>query len=166
MDEEERKRILESCHKHPMSGHMGSKKTLARITERFIWPGVTKDVYHLVSVMKNSVFACINFYLSCKKVETCDECQRTGRKMSKAAPELHPVPVVSPWYHVGIDFIGPLTPASQGCSYILTISDYFSKFVQAYAMETKHASGVAAALFKVVHIILFIFLLLNIFFIY
>ena len=69
--------------------------------------------------------------------------------MSKAAPELHPVPVVSPWYHIGIDFIRPITPASQGCSYILTISDYFSKFVQAYAMETKHASGVAATLFKV-----------------
>ena len=43
--------------------------------------------------------------------------------MSKAALELHPVPVVSPWYHIGIDFIGPFTPASQGCSYILTISD-------------------------------------------
>ena len=69
--------------------------------------------------------------------------------MSKAAPELHPVPVVSPWYHIGIDFISPITPASQGCSYILTISDYFSKFVQASAMESKHASGVAAALFKV-----------------
>ena len=131
LDKEEQKRILESCHKHPMSGHMGSKKTLARITERFIWPGVTKDVYHLVS---NEKYVCVIYFkVSHAKfqVETCDACQKTGRKVSKAAPELHPVPVVSPWYHIGIDFIGPLTPASEGCSYILTISDYFSKFVQA-----------------------------------
>ena len=79
-----------------------------------------------------------------------DACQKTGRRISKAAPELHPIPVVSPWYHiVGIDFVGPLTPTEDGYCYILTISDYFSKFVQAFAMESKHASGVAAALFKV-----------------
>lgn len=80
----------------------------------------------------------------------CDACQRTGRKPSKAAPELHPVPVVSPWYHIGIDFIGPISPPShQGNSYILTISDYFTKFVEAVPLPNKLASGVAAALFKV-----------------
>lgn len=51
IDKEEQKRILDSCHKHPTSGHMGTKKTLARITERFMWPGVTKDVYQLVSYL-------------------------------------------------------------------------------------------------------------------
>ena len=48
-DEVERKRILDSCHNDPTSGHKGSKKTLARITDRFMWPGVTKDVYRFVS---------------------------------------------------------------------------------------------------------------------
>ena len=28
---------------------MGTKRTLARITETFIWPGVAKDVYSMVS---------------------------------------------------------------------------------------------------------------------
>ena len=80
-------------------------------------------------------------------------CQRTGRKISKAAPELHPVLVVSPWHHIDIDFIGPLTPNKEGCCYILTISDYFNKFVYAYAMTSKHAFGIASALFKVCNII-------------
>ena len=48
IDPQERKKILESCHKHPTSGHMGWKRTLSRITERFIWPGITKDVKKLV----------------------------------------------------------------------------------------------------------------------
>lgn len=49
MNTKERTKILEACHKDLMSGHMGTKKTLARITQRFIWPGVAKDVNHLVS---------------------------------------------------------------------------------------------------------------------
>ena len=35
---------------HPTSGHMGSKKTLARITERYMWKGVGKDVNKFVSL--------------------------------------------------------------------------------------------------------------------
>ena len=32
----------------PTSGHLGIEKTLSRITERFMWPGVSKDVELLV----------------------------------------------------------------------------------------------------------------------
>ena len=35
---EEQRRILKACHVDPMSGHMGVKRTLNRISERFIWP--------------------------------------------------------------------------------------------------------------------------------
>ena len=50
------------------------------------------------------------------------------KEISVAAPSLHPVPIVSPWYHIGIDFVGPVSPKShQGNAYILTISDYFTK---------------------------------------
>ncbi len=42
-------RILEACHRDSTSGHMGTKQILNRITDRFIWPGVTKDVNKLVS---------------------------------------------------------------------------------------------------------------------
>ena len=84
------------------------------------------------------------------QIAVCDVCQRTGRKISTAAPELHPVPVVSPWHHIGIDFIGPISPPSiQGSQYILTVSDYFTKFVEAIPMQSKHAEGVASSLFKV-----------------
>ena len=62
-------------------------------------------------------------------------------KMNIAMPELHPVPVVSPWYHLGIDFVGPFhTPSKQGNRYILTIANYLSKFVQAIPCRTKEAN--------------------------
>ena len=151
-DIKEQLRILDLCHKDPTSGHLGTKKTLARILQRFIWPGVSKDVYLLVSVCD---YFCFPFsfgiyYYYYLQIKTCDICQRTGRKVALDAPELNPVTVVSPWYQIGIDFIGPIYPAStQGNRYILTVCDYFTKFVHATATETKLASRVADALFKV-----------------
>ena len=79
----------------------------------------------------------------------CDACQWTNCRITTATPELHPVPVKLPWYHVGIDFIGPVTTSDSGNRYILTLSDYCSKWVEAVPTQTKHASGVAHALFKV-----------------
>lgn len=41
---------------------------------------------------------------------------------------------------LGIDFVGPLTPeAEDGSRYILTISDYFTKWVEALPTADKHA---------------------------
>lgn len=69
--------------------------------------------------------------------------------MSIATPELHPIPVKSPWYHLGIDFIGPVTTSEKGNKFILTISDYCTKWVEAVALVTKCASATAGAMFKV-----------------
>ena len=54
-----------------------------------------------------------------------------SRILTTGVPELHPIPVKALWYMVGIDFIGPLSPVSKdGSCYILTISDYFTKWVE------------------------------------
>ena len=45
---EEQVKILKACHIDPTAGHMGIKKTVHRITERFIWPGIVKDVKEMV----------------------------------------------------------------------------------------------------------------------
>ena len=80
----------------------------------------------------------------------CDTCQRTNRKLSTAKPELHPVPVVSRWYHIGVDLIGPISPMShQGNKYILTMSDYYTKFVEDIPLPNKEASTVSKAIYKV-----------------
>ena len=66
--------------------------------------------------------------------------------MITSKSELHPVPVK---LH-GIILELPISPASsKGNGYILTISDYFSKFVEAVALPAKNADGVSNALFKV-----------------
>ena len=80
----------------------------------------------------------------------CDVCQKVNGKIACGRPELHPVPVHSPWFHVGIDFVGPISPTTKsGNSYIFTLSDYFTKRVEAVPLPTKEAHGVATALLKV-----------------
>ena len=84
------------------------------------------------------------------QVSTCDQCQRSNQKLSTVRPELHPISVHSPWFHVGIDFVGPISPPSEsGNRYILTLSDYCSKWVEAVALPTKEACSIASSLFKV-----------------
>ena len=33
--------------------------------------------------------------------------------LTTGVPQLHPIAVVSPWYCIGIDFIGPLCPTAE-----------------------------------------------------
>eukprot|EP00731_Ephydatia_muelleri_P032772 Em0024g316a len=127
---EERQKILLACHIDSTSGHMGKTRTLYRIKERFMWHGMVKDVVSLLS--------------------KCDVCQCMNRKLTTGVHELHPIPVKAPWYMVGIDFIGPLSPvAKDGSRYILTISDYFTKWVEVVPTVNRMASTVASSLFKI-----------------
>jgi len=68
-----------------------------------------------------------------------------NKKLERGRPELHPMAVKSPWHHLGMDFIGPISPTSRtGNGYILTISDYFTKLSWAKALPTKEATGVVS----------------------
>ena len=78
-----------------------------------------------------------------------------NKKLTTECPELHPVPVKLPLYHLGMDFVGPVSPHTQGGNrYILTVSDYFTKFAWAKAMPTKEAVNVVSALnWRLVHVV-------------
>jgi len=44
---------------------------------------------------------------------------------------------------MGKDFIGPLPETAQGNKYIITLTDYFSKWAEAAPLPSKHAAGVS-----------------------
>ena len=82
----------------------------------------------------------------CKR---CDKCQRTNRVLKRPRAELHPIPVVKVWHRVGIDLVGPLPETKNGNKYIITLSDYFSKWPEAAAIPSKEATCVASFLLEV-----------------
>ena len=71
------------------------------------------------------------------------------RKFDKPALSLHPVPVQrGAWQQIGIDLIGPLPLTQAGNKYIMTVTDYFSKWPEAKAIPSKEATSVAKFLYE------------------
>jgi hypothetical protein len=68
-----------------------------------------------------------------------------NNRLGKTKAELHPIPVAGDvWKQIGIDLIGPFPETRRGNKYIITITDYFSKWPEAGALPDKTAIGVAA----------------------
>lgn len=99
-----------------------------QLTEGYYWKGMTNDVHEY-----------------CK---SCDTCQRVNPKMTKQRPELHPIPVTDIWNQIGIDLVGPLPETVRGNKYIVTVTDYFSKWPEAAPLPDKTALGVADFLYS------------------
>ncbi|KAL5516472.1 hypothetical protein EMCRGX_G001810 [Ephydatia muelleri] len=123
-DAKTRKRVINGCHIGLAGNHEGRDRTLAKIAQKYFWPGLSKDVRIWV--------------------QHCDQCQKTKRKFDHPAEELHPVPVPnSSWKQIGIDLIGPLPTTTNGNKYVIVVTDYFSKWPEARASPTKETINVA-----------------------
>ena len=76
---------------------------------------------------------------------------------------MHPIPVKSRWYHIGIDF--SISPSGDnGSRYIFTMSDDFTKWIDAVPTVEKSASTVAMVLFRVLcirYIVLMLYCLID-----
>ena len=94
-----RNEILRVGHTIPLSGHMGSKKTLERIAAHFFWPGLSFDVR--------------------KYCATCPQCQVVARKLKSKRAPLRPVDIVTePFKKIAIDIVGELPRTTTGYRYI------------------------------------------------
>lgn len=83
-------------------------------------------------------------------METCERCQRNNGKLRKNHEPLHPVPIKDQaWSQIGIDLIGPLVETSHGNKFIMTITDYYTKWAEATAIKDKTAESVARVLYSV-----------------
>lgn len=84
-------------------------------------------------------------------ISSCDKCQRMNAKLRKEPGQLHPIKIQPQvWNRVGIDLIGPLTTTKSGNKYIITCTDYFSKWVEAEGLPDKTAHSVAKFLVRLI----------------
>ena len=111
----------------PLSGHMGSKKTLERIAAHFFWPGLSFDVR--------------------KYCATCPQCQVVARKLKSKRAPLRPVDIVTePFKKIAIDIVGELPRTTTGYRYILTIVDSATRYPEAIPLRSTSSKAVADAL--------------------
>eukprot|EP00731_Ephydatia_muelleri_P013496 Em0007g806a len=126
----ERTKIIRACHDGVDGCHYGRDKTRAKIGQTYWWKGLNRDVDQY-----------------CRR---CDVCQRVNAKLEGKKAELHPIPVPSKvWSQIGIDLIGPLPETCRKNKYIVTVTDYFSKWPEGAPLKDKTAVGVADFLFTV-----------------
>ena len=113
----------------PLAGHLGKKKTMARISQRFYWPCMHKDVADF-----------------CRSCETCQKFQR--RKVPRAP--IIPLPVIDePFSRVAMDIVGPLPRSRSGNQYVLVLCHYSTRYPEAIPLRTIDAETIALELVKI-----------------
>jgi predicted aspartyl protease len=118
--------ILRNLHDCPSSGHLGQNKTEFRVRERFFWFEMREDVDNYV--------------------RQCDECEKRKAPPKPRRAPLQQYRVGAPMERIAIDIVGPLTRTFRGNQYILCLTDYFSKWAEAYPMRNMEAPTVARKL--------------------
>ena len=120
--------IIALAHSTPISGHGGIDRTMNRILNDYWWPTMAHDVAHFLA--------------------RCPECQATSDpKGDKNKIPLHPwEQALRPNDRVHCDLVGPMRSEGPN-SYIIVLTDAFSKWVEVGAIPNKEASTVARAIF-------------------
>nr|VZI08032.1 unnamed protein product [Spirometra erinaceieuropaei] len=119
-----RRKVFSSLHN---LSHLGSRATDKLVSDRFVWPGMHKD-------LKAWTRACI-------------ACQRSKiQRHNKAPIGTFPGPG-SRFSHVHLDIVGPL-PLSNGCYYLLTYVDRFTRWPEAIPLPDIAAPTVVKAFFS------------------
>ncbi|XP_071949117.1 uncharacterized protein [Antedon mediterranea] len=85
-----RNSVLKVSHDIPLAGHLGRKKTLDRIKQRFFWPGIRKDVTEYCN--------------------TCENCQKTSKYKTKLKAPMIPMSVIvsEPFRQIYMNIVGSL----------------------------------------------------------
>nr|VZI46491.1 unnamed protein product [Spirometra erinaceieuropaei] len=117
-----RRKVFSSLHN---LSHPGSRATDKLVSDRFVWPGMHKDLKAWT--------------------RACSACQRSKiQRHNKAPIGTFPGPG-SRSSHVHLDILGPL-PLSNGCSYLLTCVDRFTRWPEAIPLPDIAAPTVVKAL--------------------
>ena len=117
--------LIQQVHDSALTGHPGRDTTLATISRRFFWPGISQDVRRF----------CNN----------CDVCGRTTVWRDKRWGLLKPLPIPNRvWREISMDFIVGLPPArGSGVTNCLVIVDRFSKGAIFEPISDTSAEGTA-----------------------
>lgn len=101
--------IFKYYHNSVFGGHLGNFKTLNKIREFFIYPGMKEDV--------------------CRRIKNCEICA-----LSKPAQQTHWGKMASqvttkPMEKFYVDYVGQLVRSKSGFAFILVVMDAFTRFI-------------------------------------
>jgi hypothetical protein len=117
IDENQAQELMREFHEGICGGHFAPTATSHKIIRvGFYWPSIFRDSY--------------------ATIRKCVSCQQFSGKMKRSAMSLQPIIVEQPFSQWGLDVVGPINPkSSKGHMYILTATDYFTKWPEAVALK-------------------------------
>ena len=118
--------VFRQAHSAVTTGHFGVAKTLQRIRQTYYWSGHSADVRSW-----------------CR---TCDKCSARRPLLKRNRAALQQYIVAGPMERVALDVLGPLPETDRGNKLILVVADYFTKWVEAFALPNQEAVTVATKL--------------------
>jgi hypothetical protein len=121
------RRIIKHMHSTIFNGHLGARKTIANVVDRFYRPGIDQIVYDVI--------------------RECKVCQKIKQLPQPAKAELKPIIVTRPLELVTMDLVKMQQKSKRGNVYILVVVDHFTKFVQFYAVKNTSAIETAKKLY-------------------
>ena len=122
----EAREVVREVHYSDCESHLGKRRLYKQLLLlRYYWPIMKKDTKELV--------------------KTCHACQVLGDAIHTHPNVLQDMTTLQPFHTWGLDLIGPINPPSNGYIWILTTTQYFTKWVK--AIPLKKATGAAVANF-------------------
>ncbi len=97
--------LMYTFYNDPTARYLDYKKVLQKLSERYYWPDMAKDVNQYIAA-----------YYQCQM-----------KKPMQKINELHPIPSSRLFNRWGVDVVGPLLITLKGNRYIIVAVEYLSK---------------------------------------
>ena len=140
VDTQEQYRHMRDCHEgatntleaRSAASHQGINALQRILNIRFYWRGFSKNITDFV--------------------RGCEYCQRMGKvDLKKGGEKLHPISIPEKvWCQLGVDLMGPFAETDEGYKYVMTVVDYFSKWVVCKPLVDKSAISVTIVLWELI----------------
>ncbi|XP_039561608.1 gypsy retrotransposon integrase-like protein 1 isoform X3 [Passer montanus] len=126
--DEEKKKVLEKCHKNAAGTHHGISRTLTLVESNYYWTSVTNDVKQWV--------------------HACQHCQ-VAKNITTRVPKIHPIKAEDPWTSVTIQLMGPFNVTNRSHKYIIIMTDLFTRWTVILPLHDTSAAEIAKAIINV-----------------
>eukprot|EP00253_Pinus_taeda_P022345 PITA_22345 len=124
LEKQEAQKVLQELHDGPAGGHFRADTTAQKVIHAgYYWPTLFRDAHEYV--------------------RKCPSCQTSSGRLKKSTFPLQPVNIEQPFEQWGLDIIGEINPnSSKQHKYILTATDYFTKWVEAIPLKTTNSEAI------------------------